>query len=123
MSQSLQELSKKYKCCLLSNAAPLAKRIQRVKIIEKQIGIKAVFADKKKPSPDAFGQALDFLKLSPQESGMVGDRIFTDIIGANHIGMKTVLVKPLNRKTDPVFLVTLPRFFENMYLKVLMLFH
>ena len=122
ISQSLIELSQRYTCCLLSNFAPLAKRIQRVKNIEEQLGIKAVFSDRKKPSPDAFKKALDFLKLQPQEVGMIGDRIFTDIIGANHIGMNTILVKPLNRKTDPVFLVTLPRLIELMYFKVLMSF-
>jgi predicted HAD superfamily phosphohydrolase YqeG len=49
---------------------------------------------------------------------MVGDRILTDIIGANQLGLRTVLVAPMDKKTDPFFMVTLPRFFERPYLKL-----
>jgi len=119
----LKDLSENYTCCLLSNFVPIKRRIERVRNIEEQIGIKVVEADKKKPSPDAFKQALDFINLPPEKTAMIGDRLFTDIIGANNVGMKTIMVKPLNKKTDPIFIVTIPRFFEFIYLKIIKLFN
>ena len=113
----LQDVAKNYRCCLLSNFVPSPKKIIRIKAIEDQINIKTVVADKKKPDPASFRQALNFIDLPPEKVIMIGDRIFTDVVGANHIGMRTILLKPLNIKTDPIFLVTLPRFFENFYLK------
>ena len=34
---------------------------------------------------------------------MIGDQILTDIIGANRLGIKSILVNPIKRKTDHVF--------------------
>lgn len=118
----LQDLAKHYKCCLLSNLVPSKIRMERLKKIEEQVKIKAVLADKKKPAPEAFQQALDFLDLPPQKTIMIGDRLFTDVIGANHLGIRTVLSKPLTIKNDPIFQVTIPRLFENLYLKFARLF-
>jgi len=62
--------------------------------------------------------ALAFLESEPSRTLMVGDRLFTDIIGANSLGIATILVPPLNPKTDPFLMVKLPRFFERYYLKL-----
>lgn len=118
----LKNLNANYQCCLLSNFVPSDKRIQRIKSIEEQIKIKAIHGDRKKPAPEVFQQALALLDLPPEETVMIGDRIFTDIIGANHLGIYTVLVKPLKIKTDPIIFVTIPRFFENIYLKLVKFF-
>lgn len=114
----LKRISDGKRVCLLSNVPRTEKRINRIRIIEKQIGIQAVFADKRKPSPVAFRSALAFLASEPSRTLMVGDRIFTDIMGANNLGISTVLVPPLNPKTDPFLMVKLPRFFERYYLKL-----
>lgn len=114
----LRPLTAEKRFCLLSNVPRTEKRIERIHTIEEQIGVKAVFADKRKPSPVAFRSALAFLKSKPSRTLMVGDRLFTDIIGANNLGIPTVLVPPLNPKTDPFLMVKLPRFFERYYLKI-----
>jgi uncharacterized protein len=54
-----------------------------------------------KPIPSAFQHACQELGLPANQVAMVGDQIFTDVLGANIAGMYTVLVKPLTEKTMP----------------------
>jgi HAD superfamily phosphatase (TIGR01668 family) len=114
----LQSLRQKYRICFLSNFPHTEDRIKRIRAIETQLDIAAIFSKRRKPSPAAFQMALDFLESEPEKTMMVGDRILTDIVGANQLGLRTVLVEPLDRKTDPFFMVRLPRFFERPYLKL-----
>lgn len=114
----IRSLQPKYRMCLLSNFPHIEDRIERIRAIERQLEIEAIFSERRKPSPTAFLLALESLKSDPEKTMMVGDRLLTDIIGANHIGIQTVLVAPLDKKTDPFFMVTLPRFFERPYLKL-----
>ncbi len=114
----IRSLQPKYRMCFLSNFPHTEDRIKRIRAIEGQLKIHAIFSQRRKPSPAAFHLALEYLKSDPEKTVMVGDRVLTDIIGANQIGLKTVLVAPLDRKTDPFFMVTLPRFFERPYLKL-----
>ena len=114
----IHNLKAKYRMCFLSNFPHTEERIKRIRAIETQLDIDAIFSERRKPSPAAFKMALDFLGSEPEKTMMVGDRILTDIIGANQLGLRTVLVAPLDRKTDPFFMVTLPRFFERPYLKL-----
>lgn len=48
-----------------------------------------------KPNPRGFAAAARALDLPPHQVGMVGDQVFTDVLGANLAGMHTVLVHPL----------------------------
>ncbi|ACO46963.1 YqeG family HAD IIIA-type phosphatase [Deinococcus deserti] len=48
-----------------------------------------------KPSPRAYRRAVAELQLPPTEVGMVGDQLFTDVLGGNLCGLHTVLVRPL----------------------------
>jgi HAD superfamily phosphatase (TIGR01668 family) len=103
--------------CLLSNVPRRVKRIERIRDLEGQLGIKAIFARKRKPSPAAFEAALAYLQSTPARTLMVGDRIFTDIVGAKNLGIATALVSPINPKSDPFLMVQLPRRVERRYLK------
>jgi HAD superfamily phosphatase (TIGR01668 family) len=114
----IQSLQLKYRICFLSNFPHTEDRIKRIRAIETQLGIEAIFSKRRKPSPAAFQMALDFLGSEPKKTMMVGDRVLTDIVGANQLGLRTVLVEPLDKKTDPFFMVRLPRFFERHYLKI-----
>ena len=38
---------------------------------------------------------------SPEETAMVGDRLLTDIVGANRAGMLSIKVKPVDFYSDP----------------------
>jgi HAD superfamily phosphatase (TIGR01668 family) len=43
-----------------------------------------------------FRRALKTLGSQPNETMMIGDQLFTDILGAKLVGMQSVLVKPLS---------------------------
>lgn len=119
----IQSLKPDYRMCFLSNFPHTEHRIERIRTIERQLEVDAIFSERRKPSPAAFRLALEYLKTEPERTMMVGDRILTDIIGANQVGIQTVLVAPLDKKTDPFFMVTLPRFFERPYLKLGRMIH
>lgn len=47
-----------------------------------------------KPRPSAYRRALDPLGVAVGDSAMVGDQLFTDVVGARLAGLRTVLVEP-----------------------------
>jgi HAD superfamily phosphatase (TIGR01668 family) len=50
----------------------------------------------KKPSRQFFRRALTTMQLSPHEVAIVGDQLFTDVLGGNRLGAVTILVDPLS---------------------------
>ena len=46
-----------------------------------------------KPCKDCFIHALKLMGTNPGETLMIGDTLFTDIRGANHAGLKSIMVK------------------------------
>jgi len=53
-----------------------------------------------KPSPRFFQMALDDLGIRPQYAAMIGDDIFTDVRGAQEMGMTGILVKTGKYRED-----------------------
>lgn len=51
-----------------------------------------------KPSRRAFRKALEQMQLSPEQVAVVGDQIFTDVLGGNRLGLYTILVTPISEK-------------------------
>lgn len=49
----------------------------------------------KKPMNAAFHRAMGLMKLSAQETAVVGDQMLTDVLGGNRLGLFTILVKPI----------------------------
>ncbi len=82
---------------LLSNN-PSKKRIE---YISKQININFTH-NAAKPSSRALRKALISLQQDPKHIAIIGDRIFTDILVGNRLGLYTVLVQPIgsNGKTS-----------------------
>ena len=56
-------------------------------------------ASAKKPSRRKLQQAATAMQLPVERVAMVGDRLFTDVLAGNRLGMFTVLVEPM---VDPV---------------------
>ncbi len=48
-----------------------------------------------KPSRRKLRQAVALMQLPHHEIAMVGDRLFTDVLGGNRLGLFTVLVEPM----------------------------
>lgn len=49
--------------------------------------------DAGKPDPKGFLQAVGIMNLRKKQTVVVGDQIFTDILGANRAGIKSIMVK------------------------------
>jgi len=47
-----------------------------------------------KPSRRALRQVMAVMDLPPERIAMIGDRLFTDVLAGNRLGMVTILVKP-----------------------------
>lgn len=48
-----------------------------------------------KPKSGGFRRALARMNAAPEEAAIVGDQIFTDILGGNRSGVLTLLVHPI----------------------------
>ncbi len=48
-----------------------------------------------KPSRRKIRAALEAMNLPVEQVGMVGDRLFTDVLAGNRLGMFTILVEPI----------------------------
>ncbi|WP_413380102.1 YqeG family HAD IIIA-type phosphatase [Alkalihalobacillus sp. 1P02AB] len=69
----------------------------------------------KKPMRRSFQRACKEMGLAPDEVVVVGDQIFTDVLGGNRAGLQTILVVPVT-KTDGFF-TRFNRRMERMVLK------
>jgi len=67
-----------------------------------------------KPRKKGFKYLSDKLNLKPSEIAMVGDQVFTDILGGNNFGALSIAVRPINLKIEPGF-VRFKRFFERPF--------
>ena len=51
-----------------------------------------------KPRRGSFRKALELMGLDRKEVTVIGDQIFTDVLGGNRLNLHTILVNPINRK-------------------------
>jgi uncharacterized protein len=54
-----------------------------------------------KPFPSAFRKGLSVLGGAPGQAAVIGDQMFTDVLGGNLLGMTTVLVAPQSQSDLP----------------------
>jgi HAD superfamily phosphatase (TIGR01668 family) len=79
-----------FKMCILSNALE-----SRVEIVAEALGIPYV-SRAVKPRKFPFKKALQILGTAPQETAVVGDQLFTDILGGNRLELYTIWTTPLS---------------------------
>ncbi|MBQ6360841.1 MAG: YqeG family HAD IIIA-type phosphatase [Lachnospiraceae bacterium] len=63
-----------------------------------------------KPMPSGYRRACRVMNTDPAETIVVGDQLFTDILGANIAGMKSILVHPIDKKEE--IQIVLKRYLE-----------
>lgn len=80
------------KACILSNNGEA-----RVLKVAKSLNIPFIHRAGK-PNPRAFLRAVELMGTTPQETAVIGDQIFTDILGGNGAGLFTILVVPLDKR-------------------------
>jgi HAD superfamily phosphatase (TIGR01668 family) len=78
------------RCCLLSNNWHA-----RVSAAAEELGF-ALVSKAVKPLPFAFLLALHRLQARRREAVMIGDQLYTDMLGAAVLGIGTIMVQPLS---------------------------
>ena len=97
------------KLTILSNS-----KEKRVRPFAEKIGLKFISLGLK-PLPFGYLRAIKQLKFSRKNTAIVGDQIFTDIIGGNFLGIKTILLTPI--KPEPMLSFRIRRNLEKKIIK------
>jgi HAD superfamily phosphatase (TIGR01668 family) len=100
-----------FRLCLSANA-----RAGRVGEIASRLGIPGI-ANAGKPRRRAFRRAMEIMGTTPAQTAMVGDQVFTDVLGGNRMGLLTILVTPLGVRE--FFWTRLVRWPERLVLRAL----
>jgi hypothetical protein len=58
---------------------------------------------------------MEVMKTTPGQTAVIGDQLFTDILGGNRMGMLTILVTPISRRE--FFGTRLMRLVETLFVK------
>lgn len=97
-----------FETCLISNNTE-----PRVKSFSDAVGSNYVYKAWK-PFPSGFRKGMRKMGTSDYNTVFVGDQIFTDIVGANLAGMRSVMVKPIHPKEE--IQIVLKRYLEKIVL-------
>lgn len=88
-------LSMGFKICILSNNMKKG----RIKDIAQELHVSCCGGRGfRKPSKKAYVHALEVLNAPAEETVMIGDQIYTDINGAQKMGIQGILVDPIYHK-------------------------
>ncbi|MBZ4662432.1 MAG: YqeG family IIIA-type phosphatase [Caloramator sp.] len=101
-------LNEGFRVCLLSNSS--AKRVKNF-ISNDKILYYTGFGIK--PMKRKFLGAIKLFDNNIEETCIIGDQIFTDILGGNRVGIKTILVDPIDSRE---FIMT--KFFRRLEKKI-----
>ncbi len=98
-----------FQCCLISN-----NKKQRVSSFNEKIGAHMIF-NAHKPRRKGYREAMEMMGTNKENTLFVGDQLFTDIWGAKRIGIRNILVKPINKNEE--IQIVLTRYLEKIILK------
>ncbi len=54
-----------------------------------------------KPKTPSFIKAMERMGVTKEQTAIVGDQVFTDVLGGNRAGVSTILVKPIRLAGNP----------------------
>lgn len=78
--------------CIVSNNHP-----RRAKTLAGTFDIPFIW-QAVKPRRRAFRKAMQMMMIDKSQTAVVGDQVFTDILGGNRLGLYTILVRPLKKQ-------------------------
>lgn len=81
-----------FKICILSNNTR-----KRVEEFNKCLNLPAIHKAVK-PSKYAFRRAMKLMDATASDTAVIGDQLFTDVLGGNRMGLFTILVAPISDK-------------------------
>lgn len=88
-----------FSVCIISNG-----KQERVEKYLKNLSIPYI-AKAGKPLKKSYQKALDILNTTPVQTAFVGDQIFTDVWGANRMGLTTILTEPIEQFENAFFYI------------------
>ncbi len=107
----IQKVKKNFiKICIVSNS-----HSGHIREIGEKLGI-PFYSSRYKPAARPFKEALKIMKTNNLETAVIGDQIFTDILGGNRLNLFTILVKPLQGK-DSIGTRIVYRTLENIFME------
>lgn len=77
-------------------------KAQRVKLFANLLGLDFV-SRAAKPLPIGFARACRRLGIKKSEAAVIGDQVFTDILGGNLLGAYTILTQPFEAESSLSF--------------------
>lgn len=101
-----------FKVCLVSNNTE-----DRVVKFNEALKLPAIHRATK-PRRGAFKRAMALMGTDVKNTAVIGDQIFTDVLGGNRMGLTTVLVVPI--KSKEFWWTTFVRKIERHVLKVVL---
>ena len=115
VEQWCKDLQKRnIKFCIASNS----NKREKIKGVSEKLGIPYVFFAKK-PLKMGLNKAKNIMGLKSEEVAVVGDQIFTDVLGANRCKMFSILVEPIKEKDILITIIKRPieNFIKSKYKK------
>lgn len=97
-----------FEVCLISN-----NKIERVERFNNKIKVNYIH-NARKPSRRNYLRAMELMHTNVKNTVFIGDQLFTDVFGANRVGLKTYLVKPIDPKEE--IQIVLKRYLERIVL-------
>ena len=79
-------------------------RAERVAPFAEKIGL-PYYAHARKPLPFGFRAAAKLAGVHRKQCVVIGDQIFTDMLGANLAGIPSILLEPIQFETEQKFIV------------------
>jgi len=98
------------KMCIVSNT----NKLEKVRNVANKLDLNFYYFARK-PFKSGFKKAQNYLELESENIGVVGDQIFTDIIGGNRMKMFSILVKPIDKRD--ILMTRIKRPLENLVIK------
>ncbi len=102
MKQWVAEFKPQVKLALVSNNL----NVSRIQAIAQELDLPFYFGAGK-PSRRKLRQAMEAIGVPDQTLGIVGDRLFTDVLGGNRLGLFTILVEPVLPEPGEMSLLSL----------------
>ncbi len=81
------------KLCITSNTRS-RKRLERLASELNLQFVRGVI----KPRSGGFIRAMKEIGTEPSNTAVIGDQVFTDVLGGNRIGLLTILVRPIDKR-------------------------
>jgi HAD superfamily hydrolase (TIGR01509 family) len=104
----LQALIGKYKLAVVTNTS--TSREKDIRLALRKIGLEGYFdsiitsvdVGHEKPDEEIFREVLERLQVKPTEAVMIGNRIKTDILGANKLGITSIYFRWNDRYLEEI---------------------